>query len=71
VVDLSVFKNIQFSRYVAQLRVEAFNVFNWVNLGLPNATVFSSAGVRNPTAGRITSTATAARQIQLGFKFLF
>ena len=54
-----------------QGRIEAFNVFNWVNLGLPDSTIFSSPNVRNPTAGRITTTSTAARQIQLGFKFLF
>jgi hypothetical protein len=71
VVDLSVFKNLRFGRYQAQVRLEGFNVFNWVNLGMPEAFIFNAGGVRNPTAGRVNTTATAARQIQLGFKFLF
>ena len=76
VADLSVFKNLQFGRYQAQLRLEAFNAFNWVNYGLPDATIFNPGtgggpAVRNPTAGRINTTSTAARQVQLGFKFLF
>ncbi len=71
VADLSAFKNFTFGRYQAQFRFEAFNAFNWVNFGIPDATIFTSAGVRNPTAGRIRSTSTPARQIQLGFKFLF
>ena len=71
VADLSVFKNFQMGRYVAQFRLEAFNAFNWVNLGLPNNTIFNAGGVRNPTAGEINNTSTAARQIQLGVKFLF
>jgi hypothetical protein len=38
---------------------------------LPDSTIFLSGGVRNPTAGRITSTSTPARQLQLGIKFMF
>ena len=71
IADLSAFKNFQLGRYQAQFRLEAFNAFNWVNFGLPDATIFDQGGVRNPTAGRIRSTSTAARQIQLGFKFIF
>jgi hypothetical protein len=71
IADLSLFKNLQFGRYQGQFRLEAFNAFNWVNFGLPDATIFTTGGVRNPTAGRINSTETAARQIQLGFKFIF
>src|SRR5262249_16514089 len=37
VADLSLFKNQRFGRYNAQFRLEAFNAFNWVNLGLPDA----------------------------------
>jgi len=69
--DLSIFKNLQLGHYSAQIRIEAFNAFNWVNLGIPDATIFNAGGVRNPTAGRINNTSTAARQIQLGFKFMF
>ena len=71
IADLSLFKNFQLGRYQGQFRLEAFNAFNWVNLGLPDATIFTAGGVRNPTAGRIRSTSTPARQLQLGFKFLF
>jgi hypothetical protein len=71
VADLSLFKNQQVGRFQTQFRLEAFNAFNWVNLGLPNSTIFNASGVANPTAGRITSTSTPARQIQLGLKFMF
>lgn len=54
-----------------ELRLEAFNVFNRVNFALPNRVVFSSSGAALPTAGRITSTATDARQVQLGLKLRF
>ncbi|MSO61149.1 MAG: hypothetical protein EXQ50_03515 [Acidobacteria bacterium] len=71
VADVSLFKNFAIGKTVAQFRLEAFNVFNWVNLGLPNNTIFHAGGVRNPTAGEINNTSTAARQIQLGVKFNF
>jgi len=72
IADMSVFKNVQMGQVVAQFRVEAFNVFNWVNLGIPSATVlFNSNGTRFAGAGRITSTSTSARQVQLGLKLLF
>ncbi|HVL69733.1 MAG TPA: TonB-dependent receptor [Vicinamibacterales bacterium] len=71
IADLSLFKNVQVGRVQGQIRLEAFNAFNWVNLGLPDATIFNAGGVRNPTAGRIRSTSTPARQLQLGFKLNF
>ena len=57
-----------------QLRLEAFNLFDNVNFGIPsvgNLTVFTSASERNPTAGQITSTSTPARQLQLAARFSF
>jgi hypothetical protein len=48
-----------------QFRSEFFNVFNNVNLGLPNSTVISSS------FGRITSTTTPPRVIELALKFRF
>jgi hypothetical protein len=43
-----------------------------VNLGLPSAMVmFNPDGSRFAGAGRITSTSTPARQIQLGVKVMF
>jgi hypothetical protein len=59
-----------------QFRVEAFNVLNHPNFGIPNRTVFagtetSATPLPLPTAGTITSTAGTARQIQLALKLLF
>lgn len=55
-----------------QLRLEAFNLFSWVNLGLPNASVlFNSDGTYRSGAGRITTLATPARQVQLGVTVIF
>ncbi len=71
VADLSLFKNQRIGKYQAQFRLEAFNAFNIVNLGLPDFFIFNTGGVRNPTAGKITTTATTARQVQLGIKFMF
>ena len=72
VADLSVFKNVPAGHATLQIRLEAFNAFNWVNLGLPSAAVlFNPDGSRFAGAGRITSTSTSARQLQLGVKILF
>jgi hypothetical protein len=56
-----------------ELRIEAFNVFNRANFGLPNRVVFSPSEGEAPlsTAGRITTTVTDARQVQLGMKIRF
>ncbi len=57
-----------------ELRVEAFNVFNRTNFATPDRVVFGGASEGEaplPTAGQITSTATDARQIQLGVKIKF
>ncbi len=72
IADLSVFKSVHLARFVAQFRIEAFNAFNWVNLGVPTANVlFHQDGSRFAGAGRITSTSTPARQVQLGLKLMF
>jgi hypothetical protein len=65
-VDLSAFRDIRVgaNRHL-QLRVEAFNVFNIQNLGVP-ATTIGQAG-----AGRITSIVGTPRQVQLGIRFVF
>ena len=71
-VDLAVVKTITAGATKLQLRLEAFNVCNWVNLGLPNASVlFNEDGTYRAGAARITTTATSARQLQLGVKWLF
>jgi hypothetical protein len=52
-----------------QFRVETFNILNRVNFGRPNATVFSSASpIPLSTAGDITRTSTASRQLQFALK---
>jgi hypothetical protein len=48
-----------------ELRAEAFNVFNHVNLGQPNSTIDVSG------AGQITSVQTAMRQMQFALHFKF
>ena len=51
-----------------QVRFECFNLLNRANFGLPQNQVFNANGTIREDAGRITSTSTAARQIQLGIK---
>jgi outer membrane receptor protein involved in Fe transport len=77
-VTLSLFKNVRFSdRAKLELRVEAFNAFNFVNYGdlavaTPSTTFTpNAAGVNtNANFGRIT-TALPARRIQLGARVTF
>ena len=66
-VDLGVFRNFPLGKEgrAIQLRGEFFNLFNNVNLGLPNATVVSAS------FGRITTTTTDPRVAQLGLKVVF
>lgn len=64
-VNASVLKNFTVTETTAvQFRVEAFNLFNRVNLDLPDNFLGS------PTFGRISS-AQAPRHVQLGLKFVF
>jgi hypothetical protein len=72
VADLALARQVTTGRTRVQLRLDAFNVFNWVNLGLPNAAVlFNGDGTHRAGAARITTIATPARQIQLGVKVAF
>jgi len=75
-VDVGVSKNVALAgrgTYV-QLRLEVFNLFNRVNYGPPNPTIFiataDGGASYNPTAGQIT-TALAPRQVQLAAKLVF
>jgi hypothetical protein len=82
-VDLSLFKTTAITkRSQLQLRVEAFNVFNHVNLGMPNTT-FTAGAPADPTHpyaegglntsstfGQITS-ALNPRNLQIAAKFSF
>ena len=78
IFDMSLVKNTRWSRLGeggnVQLRIEAFNLFNRTNFGNPSLLAFSGA-VNNeaPLAsfGRIRSTITSSRQIQLGLRVTF
>jgi hypothetical protein len=57
-----------------EFRIEAFNVLNRANFGPPALIAFAGAADNETplaTFGRITSTVTSSRQIQLGVKVLF
>jgi outer membrane receptor protein involved in Fe transport len=76
--DVALVKSFAFgSARLVQLRAEAFNVFNHPNFAVPSGRVaFTGVDAQGnpvvaPTWGRITSTVTTARQIQLGVKFGF
>lgn len=64
--DLSFIKRVPIGGSRAlELRVEGFNIFNRVNLGVPVTDLSSSS------FGRIQATATNAREFQFGVKFRF
>jgi hypothetical protein len=66
-VDMSLFKKIRIGEgKELQLRGEAFNVFNIMNLAVPSVTTIGQTG-----AGRITSIVGNPRQIQFGARFVF
>jgi hypothetical protein len=71
-VDLSLNKNFQVTERIRlQFRTELFNSMNHPNFAIPSQrTVFTSTGPVG-SAGRITSTLTTARQLQLGLKLMF
>lgn len=74
-VDLSMTKSARLggNRRV-EVRIEAFNVLNRANFAPPNLSVYAgSADVEQPLPnfGRIRSTVTSSRQIQLGVRLLF
>jgi hypothetical protein len=66
-VDIGLYRNFQLPRSMKlQLRAEATNAFNLVDLGPPTATVLS------PIDGKITAPiANSNRQIQLGVRYSF
>jgi hypothetical protein len=73
-VDLALVKSFEMAGgRTVQARIEVFNLPNRANFAIPSGRVaFTSAtGDVAPNWGRITSTATTSRQIQLGLKYLF
>lgn len=77
-VDLSLSKSARISKFgeqgALQFRVEGFNVFNHANFGTPSLIAFAGAtATEKPfaTFGRIRSTVTSARQLQLVLRIVF
>jgi len=77
-LDLSLTKRAGWSRLGAdgrlEFRLEAFNVLNRTNFGAPALVAFAGTTDNEAplsTFGRITTTVTSSRQIQLGVKVLF
>ena len=75
-MDLSLQKSFPLGGERAlQFRAEFFNLLNHSNFNPPErdfgASIFQSAVTRNPNAGRLTSTATEARQIQFALRLSF
>jgi hypothetical protein len=77
-VDLALKKQLPWARLGpegnVELRIEAFNIFNRANFGIPSLQAF--AGLSDgeqplPTLGRIRQTVTSARQIQVGLRVQF
>jgi len=57
-----------------ELRFEVFNLFNRANFGNPTLIAFAGAADNEPplaSFGRIRSTVTSARQMQLGVRYMF
>ncbi len=68
----ALFKNIELGgRRKLQLRLEAFNILNRANFGLPANVVFTAPTTLAENAGEISDIVGTARQIQLGAKIEF
>jgi hypothetical protein len=77
-VDLSLTKSARWDRLGdgsrVEFRIEAFNLFNRANFAPPNLSVFAGAADVEPPLpnfGRIRSTVTSSRQIQVGMRVVF
>src|SRR5207247_2634166 len=74
-VDLSLVKNQPIAGGTkVQIRIEVFNLLNRANFAVPSHDVFAGATQTDPilpTAGQITRTSNASRQLQLSAKLIF
>ena len=77
-LDFSLFKNHKVpaisENFNVQFRAEFFNILNHTNFAQPDVshfTIFDGSGNITSTAGQITSTQTASRQIQFGLKLIW
>jgi len=64
-LDFSLFKQFLFGSQRLQFRAEAFNLTNTASFNAPNTAVDTTAG------GRVTSTASSPRQMQIALKYDF
>jgi hypothetical protein len=76
-VDLSMTKSARWDRLGGsrvEFRLEAFNILNRANFAPPNLSVYAGAADVEPPLpnfGRIRSTVTSSRQVQLGVRVVF
>jgi len=75
-LDVSLFKNnyVLSEKVNIQFRAEMFNVLNHTNFAVPNRTaaqIFTQTFSPVATAGLLTASSTASRQLQLAVKFVF
>jgi len=78
-LDFSLFKNNYIKRiserFNTQFRAEILNILNHPNFAPPstptNTDIFDGTGALNPVVGRLTSTTTTAREIQVAVKVIF
>jgi len=75
-LDYSLVKNNHIAKSLnLQFRAEFFNLLNRANFQVPplvaGTDIFDSTGAPNSNAGRLTSTTTSSRQIQLGAKLIW
>ena len=74
-VDVSALKRVELhGRSRLDVRIEIFNIFNRANFANPTLIAFAGASATEAplaTFGRIRSTVTSARQVQLGVRWAF
>jgi hypothetical protein len=77
-LDMALVKHLSWARLGpagrVDLRFEAFNLFNRANFGIPSLIAFAGDRDGEPplaTLGRIRSTVTSSRQVQIGLRIQF
>ncbi|MBI3933355.1 MAG: hypothetical protein HY316_01600, partial [Acidobacteria bacterium] len=70
--DMGLTKDTSLTERVGlQFRWEVFNLMNRANFANPSSGLFNAGGARVATAGRISSTSSENRQMQLSLKLMF
>ena len=71
-VDFTIVKNTALTESKSlEFRAEFFNLFNRTHFGTPNQQVFNPSRAHAGNEGRITTTSSSNREIQLGLKLIF